>query len=41
MFNARYKVKYALNHAKNECMHPMKLDTVKMNYPDMYREIMF
>ena len=39
-FNARYKVKYALNHAKNECRYPMKLDTLKSKYPEMYEEVM-
>lgn len=40
MFDARYKVKYALNHAKNECRYPMKLDTLKSKYPEMDEEVM-
>ena len=38
-FNVRYKVNYALNHAKDECMYPMKLDTIKSKYHEMYNEI--
>jgi hypothetical protein len=37
-FNARYKIKYALNRAKDECMYPMKLDTIKSKYHEMYEE---
>lgn len=32
---------HALNRAKDECMYPMKLDTLKTGYPDMYKEILF
>jgi Primase X len=39
-FNVRYEVRYALNRAKREAMRPMKLDTMRSNYPDMYQEIM-
>lgn len=39
-FNIRYEVRYALNRAKREAMRPMKLDTMRSNYPDMYQEIM-
>ena len=39
-FNVRYEVRYALNPAKREAMRPMKLDTMRSNYPDMYQEIM-
>ena len=39
-FNVRYEVIYALNRAKREAMRPMKLDTMRSNYPDIYKEIM-
>ena len=29
-----------MNHAKNECRYPMKLDTLKSKYPEMYEEVM-
>jgi hypothetical protein len=35
-FNIRTK---SLNHAKDECMYPMKLDTIKTKYNEMYNEI--
>ena len=38
-FNVRYKINYALNRAKDECMYPMKLDTIKSKYPEVYEEI--
>ena len=38
-FNVRYTVNHALNRAKDECMHPMKLDTIKSKYHEMYQEI--
>ena len=38
-FNVRYKVNHALNRAKDECMYPMKLDTIKSKYNEMYEEI--
>jgi hypothetical protein len=39
-FNVRYKVNYALNRSRGEAMKPMKLDTMKVDYTDMYEEIM-
>jgi hypothetical protein len=39
-FNVRYELRYALDLAKREAMRPMKLDTMRSNYPDMYKEIM-
>lgn len=38
-FNVRYELRYALDLAKREAMRPMKLDTMRSNYPDMYKEI--
>jgi non-catalytic primase subunit PriX-like protein len=38
-FNVRYKVNHALNHAKDECMYPMKLDTIRSKYREMYQGI--
>lgn len=38
-FNVRYKVNHALNHAKDQCMYPMKLDTIKSKYPEVCEEI--
>jgi hypothetical protein len=35
-FNVRYTVNHALNRAKDECRYPMKLDTRKSKYPEMY-----
>jgi hypothetical protein len=38
-FNVRYKVNYALNRSRREATKPMKLDTMKVDYADMYKEI--
>jgi hypothetical protein len=38
-FNVRYKVNHALKHAKDQCMYPMKLDTIKSKYHELYNEI--
>ena len=38
-FNVRYTINHALNRAKDECIHPMKLDTVQSKYHEMYQEI--
>jgi hypothetical protein len=39
-FNVRCKVNHALNRAKDQCMYPMKLDTIKSKYHEMYQEVM-
>jgi hypothetical protein len=38
-FNARQRIEHALKRAINECWLPMRFDTMKANYPDMYKEI--
>ena len=38
-FNVTYKVNYALNHSRKVGMKPMRLDTMKLDYTDMYKEI--
>lgn len=40
-FNSRYKINYALNRARETRRPPMRLDTLKVKYADMYKEIMF
>jgi len=39
-FTARRKVNYALNRSRREGMRPMKLNTMKEDYADMYEEIL-
>ena len=39
-FNANYKLRCALNRAQNgPVLYPMRLDTMKSKYPEMYREV--
>lgn len=38
-FNARHKVRYALNRSRQTGIKPMKLETMKRDYADMYKEI--
>jgi hypothetical protein len=38
-FNARYKARYALNRSRQTMIKPMKLETVRTDYRDMYKEI--
>jgi hypothetical protein len=38
-FNARFKVRYALNRSKRNGIRPMKLATMKTNYSDVYQEV--
>ena len=39
-FNVNYKIRSALNRAKNgPVLYPMRLDTMKSKYPEMYREV--
>jgi hypothetical protein len=39
-FKPRYKVNYALKRANyGPVLYPMKLDTIKSKYPEMYKEI--
>jgi Primase X len=38
-FNARYKVCYALNRSKKTGIKPIRLDTMKREYAEMYKEI--
>jgi hypothetical protein len=38
-FKPRYKITYALKRALETSMRPMKLDTMKNNYYDIYKEV--
>lgn len=38
-FNAKYKARYALNRSRQTMIKPMKLETMRRDYPDMYKEI--
>ena len=38
-FNARFKVRYALNRSKHNGIRPMRLDTMKESYSDLYQEV--
>jgi hypothetical protein len=40
-FNAPLKVRYALNRSKQNGIRPMRLDTMRENYADLYRKIFF
>lgn len=39
-FNARLKVRYALNRSKQNGTRPMRLDTIKESYFDVYQKMM-
>jgi hypothetical protein len=41
-FNVNYKIRYALNRANKKdgpVSYPMRLDTMKSKYPEMYKEV--
>jgi hypothetical protein len=38
-FNAKYKARYVLNRSRQTMIKPMKLETMRRDYPDMYKEI--
>jgi hypothetical protein len=38
-FNAKLKVSYALKKSKQNRIRPMRLDTIKIDYPDMYHGV--
>ena len=38
-FNARFKVRYALNRSRQNGIRPMRLDTMKENYSEIYNEV--
>lgn len=38
-FSSRYKVRYALNRSRQNGIKPMKFETMKNDYSDMYQEI--
>ena len=41
-FNVNYKIRSALNRAQNgPVLYPMRLDTIKSKYPEMYEEVFF
>jgi hypothetical protein len=38
-FNAKYKARYVLNRSRQTMIKPMNLETMRRDYPDMYKEI--
>jgi hypothetical protein len=38
-FNAKYKVRYALHRSRQSGIKPMKLETMKRDYTEMYKEV--